>query len=257
MNTTTTTRTILPKGWAVPKRFHERLGDGAGRQRAMVDSGHLLLVLHAPPASGRPERNARFFWRDDAGAWRSSSLGAGVGALRGHVKDFEDAADALEARVRAATEAQDFFSALRGAVPLLRTVQHLHRALQAAREAIDDKELITLRDRAGEVERGLELLVSEARDGLDFTIAHRAEAQARAQAKQAAEAHRLNQIAAVFLPMTALTSIFGMTLHSGLEGTPWLFWGVVAAGLALGLALRGRATPPAGSTPNATAEAAS
>lgn len=239
-----TTKTILPKGWAVPKRFHERLGDGAGRQRAMVDSGHLLLVLHAPPAAGRPERNARFFWRDAAGAWRSSSLGSGVGALRGHVKDYEDAADAIDARLKRASEAQDFFDALRVAVPLLRATHHLHRALQAAREALDDKELITLRDRAGDAERNLELLVSEARDGLDFTIAHRAEAQARAQAEQATEAHRLNQIAAVFLPMTALTSIFGMTLKSGLEAVPWLFWAVVVAGLALGLALRGRRRAP-------------
>jgi hypothetical protein len=238
-------KTILPKGWAVPKRFHERLGERAGRQRAMVDSGHLLLVLHAPPGARRAEGQARFFWRDAGGAWRSSSLGGGPGALRGHVKDFEDAVEALEARARGADDAQSFFTVLRAAVPLLRTARNLHRALQEARDAVDDKELITLRDRAGDVERALDLLVSEARDGLDFTIAHRAEAQARTQATLAQDSHRLNQIAAMFLPITALASIFSMTLRSGLETTwaPWLFWAIVVAGVLLGLAMRGR--PPA------------
>jgi hypothetical protein len=48
----------------------------------------------------------------------------------------------------------------------------------------------------------------------------------------------------VFLPITALASIFSMTLKSGLEGWGvWVFWLVVAAGVALGLSLRARLSP--------------
>ena len=123
---------------------------------------------------------------------------------------------------------------------LHRTSRNLLRTLQEAREAIDDRELINLRDRAGEVERASELVVSEARDGLDFTSAQQAEAQAKVSLQLAREGHKLNTIAAVFLPITALASIFSMTLRSGLERwfSPWLFWFIVAAGVALGMTMK-------------------
>ena len=60
---------LLPAAWAVPDVFRRRLGDQAGRQRAMHEEGHLLLVLHAPPSPDSPHREGRFFWRDHAGQW--------------------------------------------------------------------------------------------------------------------------------------------------------------------------------------------
>jgi hypothetical protein len=55
------------------------MGDAAGRQRAMVHDGHLLLVLHDVPEAGRPERLARLFWREPTGQWKAAGQGAGVG----------------------------------------------------------------------------------------------------------------------------------------------------------------------------------
>ncbi|MDP1829579.1 MAG: hypothetical protein Q8L48_40305 [Archangium sp.] len=242
-------KSLIPNQWAVPKRFRERVGESAGRQRQMTGDGHLLLVLHAVPEPGVAERGARLFWRDPAGGWKSAGQGSGVGALRGYLGEFEEAVDRQELRLRAAATATEYFEVLKAATPLHRTSRNLLRTLQEAREAVDDRELINLRDRAGEVERAAELLVSEARDGLDFTSAQQAEAQAKVSLELARDGHKLNTIAAVFLPITALASIFSMTLRSGLETwfSPWLFWLIVAAGVALGLTMKARLKPEKGS----------
>lgn len=231
----------IPSQWNVPAKFRSRMGEGAGRQRHMVEEGHLLLVLHEVPKAGQPERSARLFWRDKAGAWKTSGMGGGVGPLREHVGAFERAVDELEDEGKRAATAKQWFEVLKAATPLQRSVHHLARVLQAAREAIDDRELINLRDRASDVERAIDLLTLEARDAIDFVTARQAEAQAAVSLELARESHKLNVIAAVFLPITALASIFSMTLKSGLEswGT-WLFWLIVAAGIALGLFMRSR-----------------
>jgi hypothetical protein len=234
-------KSLIPNQWGVPKRFRERVGESVGRQRQMTEDGHLLLVLHAVPEAGVAERAGRLFWRDKAGAWKSGGQGSGLGPLRGHLEEFEEAVERLENRLRLAKTAHEFFEVLKAATPLHRTSRNLLRTLQEAREAIDDRELINLRDRAGEVERAGELLVSEARDGLEFTSAQQAESQSRMSVELARDSHKLNTLAAVFLPISAVTSIFSMTLHSGLEGSPpWFFWLLVGGGAALGFVLKRR-----------------
>jgi len=129
---------------------------------------------------------------------------------------------------------------LRALAPLHRTARNLHAALQEARTLVpDDRDLINLRDRAGEVERTVELLLGDARTGLDFTIAHQAEQQARRTHQMAVAAYRLNLLAAAFFPVAALGSVFGMNLAHGLDGwnNPAHFWGVLVVGLLAGLVL--------------------
>src|SRR5206468_3122651 len=111
-----------------------------------------------------------------------------------------------------------------------------------------DRDLINPRDRAGEVERAVELLHGDVRNGLDFTIAHQAERQAEQAHGMAVAGYRLNLLAALFVPITALGSVFGMHLAHGLDGwaTPAHFWGVVGLGLLVGVILaRTIARPPA------------
>jgi len=65
--------------------------------------------------------------------------------------------------------AEDFYGLLRLTAPLHRTARHLHATLQQARELVpDDRDLINLRDQIGEIERTIELLHGDARNGLDF-----------------------------------------------------------------------------------------
>lgn len=234
---------LLPSNWAIPDRIRARLGVQAGRQRAMLHEGHLLLVLHDVPKPDQLARGASFFWRAPDGTWKGAGAAAkgGVGALKGHVEAFSAAAHALEERVDKAAGAADYFAVLQESAPLLRTARNMHRVLQEAREACpEDKELITIRDQAYENERALELIHGDARTGLDFTVARRAEVQAELSEQINRSSHRLNLLAALFFPITALAGILGMNLTHGYEQAhaPYLFWAVVAGAFLLGLMVR-------------------
>jgi hypothetical protein len=234
---------VIPHNWEVPQVFRGRLGTQAGRQRAMSADSHLLLILHEVPGRKEAtERDARLYWRKPDGTWKSTGSGAAnTAALRAHVEEFAVAVDAMEARAAAANRASDWFALLHESAPLLRIARGLSAALQEARElAKADRDLISLRDTAQEIERDIDLIHSHARAGLDFAIAKAAEDSA-ASSKHVSEAgHRLNLIAATFLPISAIGALLGMNLVNGLEQSPapWVFWGVATGAFLLGLAVR-------------------
>jgi hypothetical protein len=233
---------VIPEGWSVPERIRQRVGTHAGRQRAIVEEGHLVLVVHEPPKNDEISRPARLFWRAPDGSWRATGAGSssGLPVLKRHLEALQQTIVKLDARVDSGQSAKDFFEVLHAATPLQRTTRNLHRALQEARDAIDVRELIALRDTAGELERAAELLVGDARNGLDFTIAKNAEEQARSAQRAAEAQHRLNLLAALFFPITAIGSIMGINLKTGLESAPpALFWAVLATALAVGIVVRG------------------
>lgn len=233
----------IPHNWDVPKVFRDRFGTRAGRQRVMSADGHLLIVLHDVPTARDPERQARLHWRKPDGTWKSTGSGAAtIGALRAQVEEFAVTIDALEARAEHASRANDWFEILHVAAPLLRTVTGQRAALQEARElAKSDRELIALRDQAQDNERAIELIHGHARAGLDYSIAKNAEDNAQSSKHVLESGHRLNLIAATFLPITALGALLGMNLEHGLEhwSSPYAFWIVAAAAFLLGLVIRG------------------
>ncbi len=233
---------VIPDAWQVPASIRQRVGVQAGRQRAIVEEGHLLLILHELPKENEITRAAKLFWRAPDGAWRATGAGqsSGLPVLKRHLDALRGALQQLDARVDAGKSAQDFFSVLNEATPLQRTSRNTHKALQEARDGVDDKEIISLRDTAGELERAAELLVGDARNALDFTVAKNAEAQAASGAQAVEAQHRLNLLAALFFPVTAIGSILGINLHTGLEGAPpVLFWIVLVLAFAVGFAIRG------------------
>ena len=217
---------VLPRQWAVPDLFRRRLGEHAGKQRVMVADGQVLLVLHALPA-----RAPSMFWRNRDGIWASTLHGARPQGLRIHVQQYASAVAKLEDELEAATGSDACFEVLRAVTPLVRTARNLHRVLQEARDAMPlDRELLACRDLAYEVERGAELVYDEARNTLSYTVANRAEAQAKLGEANARLGHRLNQLAAFFFPLSALAALFGMNLSD-----PRAVCAVVCGGLALGL----------------------
>jgi hypothetical protein len=232
---------LIPRDWTIPDTLRARLGDEGGRQRALFADKHLLLVLHEVPKANDPERKTRLLWRTPDGKWDSSSLGGGVAGLARHLAEYGKIIDGLEDRLLKADHARDYFGILQHITPLWRSTRNMATALQEARGLVaDDRELIIARDKAGNLERACELLHADAVHGLDYTVARQGEEMAKASADMARAGHRLNLIAAIFLPLSAVTSVFGMQLTSGLEHTasPWLFWIIFAIGITIGLAMK-------------------
>jgi hypothetical protein len=232
---------LLPSAWDIPPTIRARLGREAGRQRAMVHEGHLLLVTHALPDPREVMRKAAFFWRKPDGSWKAAGEATGgFAALNALLESYRARVNALEDQVEGARRATDFHAVLHAVTPVLRSARNLHRTLQEAREAVPaDAGLIALRDLAYEIERTADLVANEAKAGLDFVVARQAEEHA---AHIARGGHRLNLVVALFLPITALGSMLGMNLVHGFEGEaqPWLFWGAVVVSFVVGFILRAR-----------------
>jgi hypothetical protein len=233
---------VIPHNWEVPTVFRDRLGAHAGRQRTMYADGHLLIILHDVPKAAVPERTARLFWRKPDGTWKSTGSGVtNIAALKAHVETYGIAADALEARAATANRAADWFGLLHESAPLLRAARGMSAALQEARELVKaDSQVIALRDTGQDVERALELIHGHARSGLDYSIAKSVEDSAQSSKHVLESGHRLNLIAATFLPITALGALFSMQLEHGLEHweAPWPFWIVAGVAFLLGLIVR-------------------
>ncbi|MDA0837503.1 MAG: hypothetical protein O3B01_08885 [Planctomycetota bacterium] len=227
----------LPAGWTLPQKIQDRLGDKPGRQRAMIADGHLLIILHKLPGAEDAERTGVLFWRNPEGEWRASEGKGGLVVLKKHLSDYDEAAETLEQKYESASSARVYFEILQLAIPLHRAAKNMLAALQTAREGLPDvKEIISLRDEASEITLTCELVEEDSRVGLDYDMARKADAQARISRIQAVASHRLNLLAALFLPITALASVLGMNLRHGLEDSAsWAFWMILTIGLLIGL----------------------
>lgn len=232
---------VLPKLWTgIPDAIRNRLGREAGPQRAMVEEDHLLLILHEIPEVDVHTRKAALFWRQPGGEWRSNLSGPALAALQDLLKSYEDRLTRLETDENRASTASGYHAVLEQLSPVLRSSRGLHRALQQARDLLKSEHaLINLRDQAAAVERNAELLLQDAQFGLNFTVAKQAESQAATAQQMAVTAHRLNLLAAIFLPLTALASVFGMEIHSTVRDSPVNFWLICAVGMLIGVVLGG------------------
>lgn len=209
---------ILPPGWELPETLRVRVGARIGRQRAMFHDGHALLLLHAPPEAGERERRGVVLWRDPRGAWSGAPGPSGAAALRTHLEGYASRLEALERRLLDASTARLRFDVLRELRPIARAARNLHAVLQDVRTAIpEDLDVLAARDRAYDLEREAAALHDEASAAMQLGLAEDAEEQARASERIATESHRLNLLAAICLPITALGSILGMNVQTGLE----------------------------------------
>lgn len=234
-------RSVLPSLWKVPQKFRDRLGEQAGRQRAMFSEGHLLLVLHEPPQKDEIQRKGRFFWRGPDGTWTSTGLRGGPNALNMHLDEYAERLEKLDRQEEWAVSAEDYFVVLDELAPIHRAAEHLHQTLQEARKMCpEDRHLIVFRDRAYEIARMADLLYKETKNSLDFAIAKRGEEQAANSYRMGVSAHRLNLLAAFFFPIATLSALFGANLEHGFErvSPPLPFVGVLLVGLICGLILK-------------------
>ncbi len=231
---------LLPSMWDIPEYFHGRVGDRAGRQRAMVHEGHMLLVLHHPPQRGVRARQTYFFYRKPDGSWFSTAEGGGLAALTKHLERFEAQVDALDAAEDKAKTADEYFGLIEEMLPLKRTAANLHATLDEARKSLPSvRELINFRDHAYEISRTADLLYDAIKVGAELAHIRHAETQAAQARHLSVSAHRLNLLVAFFFPLATLAAVFGMNLKMGWEEVdpPGLFLAVCGVGLLSGAAL--------------------
>lgn len=224
--------------WKLPQAIEQRLGrDSYGPQRAMHEEEHLLLILHEPPVKGGNAREHAIFLRRPDGKWLYHGVDNGQHALGQLLERYEKQFLELERLVDKAKTADQLFQVLDRVVPLARAASNLKDALQSAREMVKlDQLLIDLRDRAVDLARGMELLVSDSRLALDFRLARNAEEQVQFALATSKAQQKLNVLAAWTFPLMTLAAVFGMNLRGGFEDMPiFAFWLIFAAGIVLGM----------------------
>ncbi len=232
-----------PPGWEIPVQIRVRLGERTGRQRAMVADDHVVMILHKVPLRrAHHHREGVYYWRSPAGEWRFSGRGQPLPMLSRLIDEYQDAVEALTEQHEQAKTANARFLVLEAVGPLNRAARNLYETLQNARHGIQDRngrrELQTFCDKASDIARAFELLQMDAKNALDFLIAKQGEIQAVHSRELERAGHRLNTVAAIFLPLTAVASVFGMNLRNGLEqAPPWMFWLVLAGTVIAGITL--------------------
>jgi len=234
---------IVPDTWPMPAELKAKVGSRVGRQRLLTFQGHHLLVLHQLPKAHARDRQPAVFWRSPEGAWRCFPGRDAPSTLRDHLEALGTALGALEDKVEQANSATDFLDIIRIARPLQRYTRNCHAVVTQLRDAVpEDAEILAARDRAYELERLAENVCDDADNGMQHTIAQHTEEQAALSERIAKESHRLNLLAAVALPITAISSILGMNLDNGLGNLPEpvSFWSIVLGTLCVGLFVRSR-----------------
>lgn len=234
---------IVPDTWPLPAELRSKVGARVGRQRLLTHQGHHLMILHQLPKPHVRDRQAAVFWRAPEGGWRCFPGRDHPSTLREHLEGLAQVLEDLDDEVEHAKSATDFLQVIRVARPLQRYARNLHAVLAQLRDALpEDPDVLAARDRAYELERLAENVSDDAENGMQHTIAQHTEEQAALTERIAKESHRLNLLAAVALPITAIGSILGMNLANGLEELPEpaSFWIIVALTFAIGLFIRSR-----------------
>jgi len=223
--------------WTLPAEIEARLGDTTyGRQRAIAEADHLLLILHTPPEPDTHRRTTEvFLWKPDGTVWWNG-VANGDQKLRKLLAWYRERLEHYDAAYERAASASDLFEILDDLASLSRAAANLATAVQAGREARrGDKLLIAMRDEAYELSREFELLFHDAKLALDYRMARSAEQQMAKAQELATAQHKLNVLAAVTFPLMAVATIFGMNLVHGLENQPaGLFWLILAGGGVIG-----------------------
>ncbi|MBL8890494.1 MAG: hypothetical protein JNL67_11000 [Planctomycetaceae bacterium] len=233
---------LLPTVWDIPAYFHGRVGDRPGRQRAMIDNGHLLLILHQPPSKNSRVREPHLFYRKPDGSWHSTADGSGLAALSKHLERFDRLIETLELQEDQAKTANEYMILIEEMLPLKRLLANLHNTLDEARKGLPQvRELINFRDHAYELTRSADLLYEAIQAGAELAQTRHAEAQAKHAQALSQSAHRLNLLVAFFFPLATMATVFGMNLEFGLErfSAPLPFLFVCSVGFVLGVMLLG------------------
>ena len=183
--------------WTLPPEIEARLGKSTyGRQRAIHEADHLLVVLHSPPRDHR--REAQVFLRTPDGKYMYNGHENGESQLRQLLGSYERLYEQFDKAYDKSSSAQDLFRILEPLGPIARRPPTWPTPCnRPARRWPDDRFLIAMRDEAYEAARNLELLLADAKAAMDYRVAQHTEAQTAKAQEMATAQHKLNVLAAV------------------------------------------------------------
>ncbi|MES2476195.1 MAG: CorA family divalent cation transporter [Verrucomicrobiota bacterium] len=219
----------VPAHFNLEPELREQLGGRPGYQRCIEGHDELLLIVHEVPQGVVPGE-ALVFWRRHDGRWCQPS-GAGIDELDALLGRYEDVIRGHFEVVNRADDAEEIFTTQRHAMPLLRAIRDLIKALeQVLSFDPNDRSVRGLRDRAREIELAADLLQADARVTLEFLRTRQGDELLRTTGRLGRIVDRLTLLVLVFLPLAALGAFLAMSGNVPVV-VKLLLWGVFGAGL--------------------------
>jgi hypothetical protein len=227
----------IPDKWELPVSLRERIGKTIGRQRAIQEEDHTLIMVHQAPSAKEKGRKGACCWINPKGEFRFSPEGETFEHLfAGYRKKLTH----LEHEYEHADSALKYFTVLEAIIPLHFAAVRMASALQMARDQIPtNRQVLLWRDESFEIQRESEILQVCTKNALDYYQAKSVEDLSEITYKLSKTSHKLNMMATLFVPMMAICGLFGMNVYSGLDSEKYfpLFWIIAIVSVILGLAL--------------------
>ena len=204
---------LIPATWQLPESIRRRLGSKVGMQRVIYEEENLVIVAHDVPAPTERVRRGILIWRKPDGTWSSSNGELGNIAIEKLLQKYDQAITKFESAEARANKADAYLKIVEALAPVSRSLQNFSNVMKEARKQVPDAtELIDLRDRAYELARSAQLNYQMTRDEMDVAMIVRGEEHSRIADRMAQASHRLNMMAAFFLPLATISGVFGTTL---------------------------------------------
>ena len=234
----------IPDKWDVPASLRERIGKTIGRQRAIQEEDHTLIMVHQAPSAKEKVRKGAYCWINPKGELHFYPEGETFEHLfAGYRKKLTH----LEYEYENADTALKYFTVLEAIIPLHFAAVRMASALQMARDQIPtNRQVLLWRDDSFEIQRESEILQVCTKNALDYHQAKSVEDLSEITFQLSKTSHKLNMMATLFVPMMAICGLFGMNVFSGLEHEDRfpLFWIIAAVSILLGIGLNLFFRPP-------------
>ena len=99
--------------WTLPHAIEARLGESTyGRQRAIFEDEHLLIVLHSPPEPDTHRRNPEVFLRKPDGSWWHNGMAGGDAKLKKLLASYRELYERYDDAYEQAASATELFAVL-------------------------------------------------------------------------------------------------------------------------------------------------
>lgn len=235
---------VIPEKWDIPATLRSRVGKTIGRQRTIQEDGHTLILLHQAPIANEKTRKGACCWitPDEKILFHSDTENFDF-----IFNNYRKKINHLENAYKTADSAILHFKVLEEIVPIYFATIRLANALQMARDLLPkDRQVLLWRDETYELQRETEILQTCAKNALDYHQAKSVEDLSQITYELTKTSHRLNMLATFFIPMMAISALFGMNVPNGFEKSEsnLMFWGITLGSVVIGLVLGAFFKPP-------------